>query len=159
MSKAHRVGALALGITLFVGGGAARARLPDLAVPPLAAAAVVRSYFAALGRQDAVALGAVTAGQAAARTHDMLERIREEAKKRHVGVELQVSSLALAPPVASGDTEQVDTRFAIDVFARKWLFKVLAHKLHGRATFSVGPNLARGDASGAKIVGIKFYID
>jgi hypothetical protein len=144
-----------LGLALLLCAAAARADLPQLTVPPLVATDMVRGYFDALRRQDRGALSAVTAGQAARDTGAMLDHIRGEAKRRRVDVELQLKDLAVSPS-AQGT---VEAKFDISVIAKKWLFSTVAQKLRGRATFYVGSNLARGDTSAAKIVGIKLFLD
>jgi|SRR5579871_312366 len=123
------------------------------------AAGIVRSYFDALRRQDEATLRKFTVGDAAKDTHDVLARIHAEAKQKDVGVELRLSSLAVSPRVtADSSTTAVDARFSIDVIAKKWFFTKVARELRGRATFYVGNNAA-SDPSGAKIVGIKLYLD
>ncbi len=130
-----------------------------LPTPSALAANLVRSYFDALRHLDERALHAVTAGQATERTSEVLDRLHTEAREHRVGLELKVSKLAVVPQPDEGATTPVEVKFDIAVVAKKWFFSTVARQLQGRATFYIGKNLARGDVSGAKIVGIKFYFD
>ncbi len=155
--KGFLIGALAVcGCALAPAPAQAQARPFTIARSALAAG-IVRSYFDALRRQDEKTLSRFTVGSAARDTHAVLSRIWDEARRHDVGVELRLASLAVAPRVSGIDgTTAVDARFDIDVVAKKWFFSKVAQKLRGRATFYVGDNQP---AEGAKIVGIKLYLD
>lgn len=149
-------------LAFFAFGPVARAHTPVQEVPPPVAATVVRAYFDAFGRQDAATLGAVTDGEAATDTRKMLQTIQSEAARHKVGVELKVKDLTVSPAAAvAADSESftpVDVKFNIAVVAKKWFFSRVARHLTGTATFFVGKNVVRGDASAPRIVGIEFAL-
>jgi hypothetical protein len=125
-------------------------------VPPTVAADVVRFYFDAFRRLDRPTLVALTDGQAAERTSEIIDHIESEAARRDVGVELKLHDLALTPQPDGA----VDVKFDIAVIAKKWFLSTVAKQLRGRATFFVGgARLARGDVSRTRITGIEFTLD
>ena len=118
------------------------------------AARLVNTYFHALGRQDAGALGAVTRGTAAADTRSLLQRIWSEAARRKVAVELKVKNLLIAPSSPVGDTTRVDVDFDVAVIARRWIFSKVTREWNGHATFLVGRDGSTASGGGPCIVGI-----
>jgi hypothetical protein len=157
MSKAFFTGLLA-GLCWLI-PPPAHAQVAGQAVPPPIAANVVRSYFDAFRRFDRGALGRVTAGEANARTVKMLDTIKSEADRHNVGVELKVKDLHMTTAGPVDSLTPVGVKFDIQVVAKKWFFSKVAKVLHGQATFFVGKNLARGDITAPKIVGIEIAFD
>src|SRR5689334_322838 len=116
-----------------------------LAVPVAAAHAeagptdAVRTYFAALDRQDFGKAIAVTDGSAQTRTCQMVERLKSEAAAHNAKVEVRVTHLDVRSP-GSPDSRgvPVPVAFKIDVVGKKWCFSK-TRKLDGAARFYVDP--------------------
>lgn len=153
MLIASRVAVLALSL----GAASAHAQAVTASVPPALAAGVVHGYFDALRRQDRRTLSGVTAGNAAAYTTQMLDRIHDEAARADVGVELKVRNLIVSAYPPNARVTPVDVRFDIAVVAKKWFFSKVARVLKGRATFWVEKNLAPGQAP--RIVNMQFALE
>lgn len=137
----------------------AKSQVPVRAVPPALAAGVVQSYFDAFRRLDRHALDGVTVGKAADETRRMLDTLRAEAKRQNVGLELQVKDLSITPRGSQGGAMAVNAKFELAVVAKKWFFSKVARVITGTGTFYVGKNLAAGDMTEAKIVGMELRFD
>lgn len=135
------------------------AQAAGAAVSPAIAAGLVRTYFDALRRQDAGRLDGVTVGHAATQTREMLAMLKSEARRHRVRLELRVKELRIQPADPSDCGTGVQAHFDIAVVARKWLFSQVARVLTGDATFYVGGNLARGDTTSPKIIGLLMRFD
>lgn len=125
------LGALALGLS-------AATPAADAAPGPTEA---VRTYFAALDRQDFTRAIALTDGDAQARTSRMVSTLQKEAAQHHARVEVKVTRLAVQAPGAPelGRGVPVPVQFHIDVIGHKWMFNKVARVLEGQAQFYVNP--------------------
>jgi hypothetical protein len=105
---------------------------------------LVRGYFAALEHKDFSRALSMTAGTAQACTANMVGTLERQAAEHHADVEVKVQRLEVGSPSNPG---MVPVRFDIDVIGKKWIFRRLARKLSGTATFRLA-------ASGDRIVAI-----
>jgi hypothetical protein len=93
----------------------------------------VSDYFAALNRQDFTTVLRKTSGQARALTAGMIDKLRQQAVKHGIHLDLATRSVKI-DPTPSGP---VRVRFDIDVFTRfAWMRKVV-RTIRGQATFCV----------------------